>query len=479
MSQSVLLIEDETTLAKNICLYLVRYGYEVRVATTAEQGLGEMDTFKPDIVLLDFNLPGMNGMEALHKIRAIDRQIKIIMITAHGSIELAVDAVKSGAYQFLTKPLALGKLRLTLEKATQDERRDQALSYYQSKLGDDASIEALLGQSAGMVALKKKLRQVIDAERSLHDNEAPAVLILGETGTGKELAARALHFNGPRREKPFVEINCASMHQHLLESELFGHERGAFTDAHERKIGLFETADGGTLFLDEIGDMDIALQARVLKVIEEKSMRRLGSTRDQRINVRIVAATHRSLETLTREGKFRSDLYFRLRIVQLDVPPLRQRGDDTLFLAKHFLALHAARYGRNKMRFDASAEQMLAQHRWPGNVRELRNIVEQAVLLAQSDVIEGSHLNLCSPLVFREEPEAVPAPLDGTAQFPSEGVQLASVERDLLMRALNHTDWNVTQAARLLGLSRDTMRYRIDKFGLKQPSAAAAPADAQ
>jgi DNA-binding NtrC family response regulator len=206
-------------------------------------------------------------------------------------------------------------------------------------------------------------------------------------------------------------------------------------------------------------------------------MRRLGSTRDQRINVRIVAATHRCMETLTREGKFRSDLYFRLRIVQLDVPPLRERGDDTLYLARHFLGLHAARYGRNSMVFDESAEQMLRRHRWPGNVRELRNIVEQAVLLAQSDTIEGSHLNLCSPLVFREEAPAAVA-LDSAIQFPSEGVQLANVERDLLMRALTHTDWNVTQAARLLGLSRDTMRYRIDKFGLKQPATSAPQAEA-
>jgi DNA-binding NtrC family response regulator len=469
MSRSVLLIEDETTLAKNICAFLIRYDYEVRIATTAEAGLAELDAFKPDFIVLDFNLPGMNGIEALAKIQEIDRQIKVIMITAHGSIDLAVEAMQAGAYHFITKPIALGKLRLMLEKAVQDERRDQALSYYQHKVGHEAGLESLLGQSSVMQALRRKIHQVLDAEKALQDSGAPAVLICGETGTGKELVARALHFNGPRRDKPFVEINCASIHQNLLETELFGHERGAFTDARERKFGLFETADGGTLFLDEIGDMDIGLQARVLKVIEDKNVRRVGSARDQQVDVRILAATHRSLEKLVREGKFRSDLYFRLRIVQIEVPALRERDDDAFFLAKHFLAMHGARYGRRNMSFDPSAEDMLRQHPWPGNVRELRNIVEQAVLLAPGPVIDAEHLNLCSPRVFLAQDEPAPAQAEDSSQFPREGVQLATVERDLLLRALNHTDWNVTHAARLLGLSRDTMRYRIDKFGLVPP----------
>ncbi|MBI4290417.1 MAG: sigma-54-dependent Fis family transcriptional regulator [Betaproteobacteria bacterium] len=469
MSRSILLIEDETTLAKNVCAYLSRYDYEVRIATTAEAGLTELDTFKPDIIILDFNLPGMNGVEALTRIRAIDRQIKVIMITAHGSIDLAVEAMQAGAYHFVTKPIALSKLRLTLEKASVDERRDQALSYYQQKVGGDAAVENLLGASSAMQALRRKIHQIIDAEQALQDGDAPAALILGETGTGKELVARALHFNGQRRDKPFVEINCASIQQHLLESELFGHERGAFTDARERKFGLFETADGGTLFLDEIGDMDLTLQARVLKAIEEKTVRRVGSTRDQRVDVRIIAATHRSLETLVREGKFRSDLYFRLRIVQIEVPPLRARGDDPLFLARHFLAVQGARYGRGKMSFDKSAEDMLRVHPWPGNVRELRNIVEQAVLLAPSEIIDADQLNLCSPRLFMEPEESAAPELNEGVNFPREGVQLATVERELLLRALNHTEWNVTHAARLLGLSRDTMRYRIDKFGLTPP----------
>jgi len=470
VTRSILLIEDETTLAKNICAFLVRYDYEVRVATTAEAGLAELDAFKPDIIVLDFNLPGMNGVQALAKIRAIDRMIKVIMITAHGSIDLAVEAMQAGAYHFITKPIALAKLRVVLEKAVHDERRDQALSYYQHRVGNEAGLGSLLGESAAMQALRRKILQILEAEQALQDGEAPAVLIGGETGTGKELVARALHFNGRRHDKPFVEINCASIQQQLLESELFGHERGAFTDARERKFGLFETADGGTLFLDEIGDMDIGLQARVLKVIEDKNVRRLGSTRDYRIDVRIVAATHHSLEKLVREGKFRSDLYFRLRIVQIEVPPLRERGDDAHFLAQHFLAMHGARYGRANMSFSPAAEEMLRLHPWPGNVRELRNIIEQAVLLASNPIIEAEHLNLCSPKSLLAQEEPAPSVAEDTNKFPREGVQLASVERDLLLRALTHTDWNVTHAARLLGLSRDTMRYRIDKFGLAPPA---------
>jgi DNA-binding NtrC family response regulator len=233
---------------------------------------------------------------------------------------------------------------------------------------------------------------------------------------------------------------------------------------------LFETADGGSLFLDEIGDMDYALQARVLKVIEEKVVRRLGSSRDQHVDVRILAATHHSLEKMVQQGTFRSDLYFRLHVITIDIPPLRARDDDALFLAKHFLNLHSARYGRTHMSFDQSALDRLRHHPWPGNVREMRNIIEQSVLLASGPVIDAEHLNLCSPRAFLTQEEAPPIPSEDSSTFPLEGLQLAAVERDLLLRALDHTRWNVTHAARLLGLSRDTMRYRIDKFSLVPPA---------
>ncbi|MFZ5510834.1 MAG: sigma-54-dependent transcriptional regulator [Pseudomonadota bacterium] len=458
MAYAILIIEDEATLAKNIVTYLQRYGYEARAAMSAEEGLAQIDSYKPDVVLLDFHLPGMNGLELVARLRRSDAHLPVIMITGHGSVELAVEAMKAGAYDFLTKPVSLGKLKLLLEKALGEERKDQALSYYRSRDASDAGMDKLLGESEATRALRQKLAQLLDAERKLRDADAPAVLITGETGSGKEVVARTLHFCGPRRDKPFVELNCASIPPQLLESELFGHERGAFTDARERKLGLVETADGGSLFLDEIGDMDLGLQAKLLRLLEEKTVRRVGSVHDRKVNVRIIAATHRPLEALMREGRFRSDLFFRLRVVELAVPPLRSRGDDILLLARHFLALHGARYGKPGLRFSPAAERLLLRHPWPGNVRELRNVVEQAVLLVQDDVIEPDELNLWSAA-----PVAAEA---GDAGFPDSGIDLDAVERELLQRALIKTGWNVTRAARLLGLSRDTLRYRIEKFRL-------------
>jgi two-component system response regulator AtoC len=466
MGHAVLIIEDEATIAKNINTYLARHGFEVRTAPNAEDGLKQIDVFKPDAVLLDFNLPGMNGLEALSKLKRLAPDVRVIMITGHGNVELAVEAMKAGAYDFLTKPVSLGKLKILLERSLGEERIEQTLNYFIEKDKKQHSLDLLLGECEPIRALKATILRLLEAEANLQEGDPPAVLVTGETGSGKEVVARAIHYSGPRRSKPFVEINCAAIPQQLLESELFGHERGSFTDAKERKLGLVETADGGTLFLDEIGDMDLGLQAKLLKLLEEKTVRRIGSLRDQRVNVRIVAATHRPLEQLVREGKFRSDLFFRLRIVHLHVPPLRERGDDILLLARHFLRLHGGRYGRNSLSLGPGAERALTAHRWPGNVRELRNVMEQAALLAQDDEIDADHLHLVSSMVdIGEAPQAAEAHQSGF-DLPGGGIQLEEVERNLLLKALQKTDWNVTRAAKLLGLSRDTLRYRIDKFGL-------------
>jgi two-component system, NtrC family, response regulator AtoC len=403
----------------------------------------------------------MDGLTALTRFRAADSRLSIIMITGHGTVETAVEAMKAGAYDFLTKPLSLSKLRLLLEKAMSDERRDQALSYLQQQASERSGFAKLLGESESMRALKRKVAQVIEAERQMIDADAPAVLITGETGTGKEVVARTLHFSGVRGARPFVEINCASIPAQLLESELFGHERGAFTDARERKLGLVETADGGTLFLDEIGDMDLGLQAKLLRLLEEKTVRRVGSLRDQKVNVRVIAATHRPLESLVQEGKFRSDLYFRLCIVQLAVPPLRERSEDIGLLARHFLQVHGARYKKDRLALSPAVDRLLAAHRWPGNVRELRNAIEQAVLLASGPLIDAGQLSLTS--VLGVPPAAVQVAASAT---PQEGSVLDHAERELLLQALQTTRWNVTRAAMLLGISRDTLRYRMEKFRL-------------
>jgi DNA-binding NtrC family response regulator len=298
------------------------------------------------------------------------------------------------------------------------------------------------------------------------------VLINGETGTGKELVARSIHFDGSRQAGPFVEVNCASIPSHLLEAELFGHEKGAFTDAKERRTGLVEAADGGTLFLDEIGEIDLGLQAKLLKLLEEKSVRRLGSVKELKVNLRIISATNRDLEAMVRQGKFRSDLYFRLRIISVKVPSLRSRGDDVLVLARHFLESHGRRYGKPNLRFSEAAEQVLMQYSWPGNVRELRNMLEQTVLLASTDLITPVQLALC-PSLSADSPcerhfEGVGKPC---MALPKNDAALGEAERSLVIRTLERTGWNVSRSAKILGLTRDMMRYRIEKMGLSRPDA--------
>lgn len=455
MSTAVLVVEDEAALARNIAGFLGGCGYEARSAGSAEDALRMMESFGPDVVLLDFNLPGMDGLRAIERLRELDPRVRIVMMTGHASVELAVDAMKAGAYDFLTKPISLSELRLMLEKLTREERQTGALAYYRAREERTSGLDKLVGECAAMQLLRASIRKVVAGDEALRDADPPAVLITGETGTGKELVARALHFEGPRRNQPFVEINCAAIPAQLLESELFGHERGAFTDAKSKKLGLVETADGGTLFLDEIGDMELPLQAKLLRLLEDRSVRRVGGLRDQSVNVRIVAATHRQLDAQVAEGKFRADLFFRIRMVHLAIPALRDRGEDLLRLADHFLAHHARRYGKEGLSLSADVRQALLHHRWPGNVRELRNVVEQAVLMSAGPVIESVDLGW------------LPATA-GAAPVPATP-NLDQLERDALLKALESSRWNVSQASRLLGISRDALRYRIDKHGLSMP----------
>ncbi len=419
------------------------------------------------MVILDYNLPGLDGLELLMRIRAIDPVIKTIMTTGEGSEQLAVDAMKAGAYDYLTKPLVLGKLKMVLDKIVGEVRLSQELNYYRKKEAGEGGIEQLIGESSPMLLLKGLISQVLEAERRLTDAEPPAVLITGETGAGKELVARALHFAGPRRAKPFIEVNCSSIPANLLEAELFGYERGAFTDAKERKLGLIEAAEGGTLFLDEIGEIDLALQVKLLKLLENKRVRRLGSVRENKVDVRIVTATNRNLEQQIRDGKFRADLYFRLRIVELEVPPLRERGSDIAKLAEHFLAMHRARYGKPQLRFSPEVLATFFAYAWPGNVRELRNAIEQSVIMARSDQLYPNDLSFSGDLrVVATTPLPTTFPSLTTTIIP-EGLNLNEVERTLLVRALERSGGNVSKAARLLGVSRDTLRYRIDKYQLR------------
>jgi DNA-binding NtrC family response regulator len=469
MSDAILIVEDEAILAKNIRVFFERAGYEARVAPSAEDALMELDGFHPDLVLLDFQLPGIDGLEMLALLREREPRLPVVMLTGQGTVDLAVRAMKLGAVDFLNKPVALQHLRVVVDRLLEERRTDTASTYYKAR--SVTGLAALIGESRPMRMLKETIRTLLDAESTMTESTPPTVLITGETGTGKELVARALHCDGPRSDGPFIELNCSTVPAQLLEAELFGYERGAFTDAKERKIGLVEAAHGGTLFLDEIGDMEPALQVKVLKLLEEKVVRRLGAVRDQKVDVRIVAATHQPLDQLVAQGRFRADLYFRLRMVQLELPPLRERGEDIMLLAREFLAQQSIRYRKQGLSFSAEAAEALRNHAWIGNVRELRNLIEQTVLLASDPVIVPKQLAFYLP---SKAPAAVePTPEKGrrTGDVVGDDIRpLSEVERGLLVEALHKTSWNVTRAARLLGISRDTLRYRIEKHNLSRYS---------
>ena len=462
---AILIVEDEPTLAKNMGRYLRNSGFDVNVTFTGETAMAQLEKYKPDIVLLDYRLPDTNGLDLLGRIQMVDRRIRVIMITGEGNIQLAVQAIKAGAYDYLAKPVVLKELKLLLKKIAGRERMEGALEYFRQKQAGESGLDKLLGNSTVMVDLKLQISQLIKAEQNLVDGVPATVLITGETGTGKDLVARAFHFDGTRRQGQFIELNCSAIPDHLLEAELFGYERGAFTDARERKMGLVEAADGGTLFLDEIGDMDIALQTKLLKLLEDRTVRRLGGLRDKQVNVRIIAATNHRLEQLINEGKFRSDLYYRLRVVQINIPPLRDRGSDIIHLANHMLSQHAQRYRRNKKQISKAAQMTLLGYSWPGNVRELRNMMEQAVLMINEDLIESHHLPLNKQLSALDQPSlaADELPELGSAKI-SNPLGIVDMERRMVASALESTQGNVTRAAELLGLSRDTLRYRIEKY---------------
>jgi two-component system response regulator AtoC len=478
MSRTILVVEDDAIQAGNICAYLARNGWEAQSCGSAEEGLRLYDALQPDGVVTDQTLPRMCGVEMVSKLREINPLVKCIMMTADGSAQTAVQAMKAGAQDYLVKPVVLAELNVLLERAVGTARVEQALQFHQQRQAQGAGVGGLIGESPVMQELKGTMRRVIEAERRIADGNLPAILIHGETGTGKELVARSLHFDGARHSGPFVEVNCASIPSHLLEAELFGHEKGAFTDAKERRTGLVEAADGGTLFLDEIGEIDMSLQAKLLKLLEEKTVRRLGAIKERKVNLRIISATNRDLESMVRQGKFRSDLYFRLRIISLKVPTLRSRGTDVLLLARHFLESQGRRYAKPGLRFSAAAEQILARYSWPGNVRELRNMLEQTVLLASSMEITPAQLALCPSL----SPDGgCDRHYEGAGKpcmaLPRNDAGLGEAERTLVIRTLERTGWNVSRSAKILGLTRDMMRYRIEKMGLSRPDHLDTVAD--
>jgi len=466
---TVLIVDDERTLAKAIKAYLEEAGYTAEVAADAGAALTLLPTLRPDVVVTDVRLPGMTGIELLRKIREFDPNISVVVMTAHGTIEGAVEAVKLGAFDYLKKPIDLEELKLLADRARETSALKQELSYYRNREVRDLPFADVVGRSPSMHAVMEQARHIAGLD------ETPPVLITGETGTGKGLVARTIHASGPRSAKPFIDVNCTALPANLMESELFGHERGAFTDAKESRLGLFEAAEGGFIFLDEIGDVELALQGKLLKAIEQRVVRRVGGVRDRKIDVRILAATNRDLERESERDRFRKDLYFRLAVILLHLPPLRDRGDDVLLLADHYLGRFRSKYGRGVRRLTAAAQGELLRYPWPGNVRELSHVIERAVLWSSGEELAPEHLGLSQPTgSVVDHPslgETSPSREPGTpaADQPSgtqASMTLDQWERQLLEQALRETGGNQTRAAQKLGISRDTLRYRMKKHGI-------------
>jgi two-component system response regulator AtoC len=452
---TVLVVDDERTLARAIKAFLTEAGYIAEVASDGESAVELLQSLRPDLVFADVRLPGISGIDLLRRIREFDPAIPVIMMTAYGTIEGAVEAVKLGAFDYMKKPVDLEELKLLADRARETAVLKQELSYYRRRAANEAPFAGILGRAPAMLEVMDRVRQVAAL------GETPPVLITGETGTGKGLVARTLHTSGARSGKPFIDVNCTALPANLMEAELFGYERGAFTDAKESKLGLFEAAEGGFLFLDEIGDLELSLQGKLLRAIEERMVRRVGGIRDRRIDVRILAATNRDLEQEVQRNQFRGDLYFRLAVILLHLPPLRERGDDVLLLAEHFLQRFCAKYGKEVRGIDDRAREALLGYPWPGNVRELSHVIERAVLWSREPILAVEHLSL---------PALSPAEGDGSRKVPSAEIpdgDLGQWERSMIERAMREAGGNQTKAAQRLGITRDTLRYRLKKFGLQ------------
>jgi len=452
---TVLVVDDERTLARAIKTYLSEAGYEAEVAGDGETAVELLPRLRPDVIFADVRLPGMTGIDLLRRVREFDPAIPVIMMTAYGTIEGAVEAVKLGAFDYMKKPVDLEELKLLADRARENAVLKQELSYYRRRGAGEAQPTGILGRSPEIREIMDRVRQVAALA------ELPPVLITGETGTGKGLIARTLHGSGARAGKPFIDVNCTALPANLMEAELFGYERGAFTDAKESKLGLFEAAEGGFLFLDEIGDLELSLQGKLLRAIEERMVRRVGGIRDRRIDVRIIAATNRDLEQEVKRNQFRGDLYFRLAVILLHLPPLRDRGEDVLLLAEEFVRRFGAKYGKEVRRIDDRARNALLQYPWPGNVRELSHVIERAVLWSRGPTLASGELGL---------PAVVLPEVNGIGQSPPANVperDLVQWERTMIERAMREAGGNQTRAAQRLGITRDTLRYRLKKFGLQ------------
>lgn len=454
MKRRILIVEDEEKLSRVIELQLVSAGFDVDKAGTGEEGLKLAD--RANLVLTDLRLPGMDGLELLHAIRRQNSQVPVVVMTAYGTVEVAVEAMKAGAVDFLLKPFSLEHLMAVVGKALEltqlrDENRE-----LKEELGRRYQFDNIVGRSPAMQEIFGTISRVAGSRAT--------VLLAGESGVGKDLIARAIHFHSNRRERPFVKINCTAIPENLMESELFGYEKGAFTGASTTKPGKFEQADTGTVFLDEIGDVPPSIQVKLLRILQEREFERLGSNKTRHIDVRIVAATNADLRQALEQGTFREDLYYRLNVVPINIPPLRDRREDIAYLAEHFVAKLAKETGSETRGVTPAGVERLLGYHWPGNVRELENVIERSVVLCGCVMLDAPDIRLdMSPQ--RPQPAAA-----GT--FLPEGMTLDQYEQSIIREALKRAAGNKSQAARLLGLTRNALRYRLTQMGLDSADAS-------
>lgn len=451
----ILVIDDEENMRWALQKALTKDGYEVVSAADAQEGIKFIHQKQPDLVLSDVKMPGMDGMELLNVIRDESPELPVIMITGFGSVELAVAAMKAGAADFILKPFDIEAVKLSVHRALGVEKLKEEVRFWRSESAKPA-VYGIIGKSKVMLATMELVEQVAPANAT--------VLVTGESGTGKELIAQAIHQLSSRSNQPLIKVNCAAIPENLLESELFGHEKGAFTGAVNRKAGRFERAEGGSIFLDEIGELPLAMQAKLLRVLQEKEIERVGGMETIKVDVRVITATNRDLEQEVREGRFREDLYYRLKVVPILVPPLRERLDDVPELAVYFVQQYARELGKGNLSISPEAMEFLICYNWPGNVRELQNVMERAVILCRGQSIVPDLLPL--EVLASGEPTINRNRGNSAVVLPDEGVELEEVEKELIRQALEKSGGNQTKAARLLGISRYTLIYRLEKYGI-------------
>lgn len=450
--EKILVVDDEVSTRRLMEQTLSKKGYEVMTASSGDEGLKIVMDESPELILLDIQLPGMDGIEVLQKIRKINKDTVVIMATAMDDLKVAVSAMKLGAYDYISKPFHIDDLILTVNKAMETGRLRREVATLKEERSRELGIEKIIGISA-------HIQGILSMVKKISASEASTVLIQGESGTGKELIAKALHYESSRRDRPFMAINCSAVPENLLESELMGHEKGSFTDAKAMRKGLFETADGGTVFLDEIGDMPLQMQTKLLRILEERTFRRVGGTKDITVDVRVISATNRDLAKGAEDGSFRKDLYYRLQVIPIYLKPLRERKEDIIPLVRHFINYFNEKFRKNLKNISPEAEKLILEYSWPGNIRELKNVIERVMLLGDGDILTAEHLPVEMTYKGQEGKEAF------TFKLPPEGISIEDVERELLKQALDLTSYNQTKAAKKLNIGVDALRYRMKKFG--------------